>query len=172
MTLYESGESNGTVSLSELFNDPGSYGGAVSQLTYDDLVFAMCRGGWPRSVCGLSDKNKLKYPKDLIGEICSSDILRADKSRGRSEIAAAVIKACGEGSWISNRTKAVVSEVTKAVGVSDRTVYDYIEALKRICAIDEIPAWTPRIRPRTAVCSSPGHVLADPSRRRVSGQKY
>ena len=79
MSLYESGESNGAVSLARLFDEPGcDAGGAKSELDLERLVFAACRGGWPSSLAKKSDGAKLRVARNYLDAICSSDASRVD----------------------------------------------------------------------------------------------
>ena len=81
MSLYESEESNGSVSLSELFDHPEKFDGCISELSIDGLIFAICRGGWPHSLSNKTDRAKLEVAKDLYRQTYSVDISNIDNTK-------------------------------------------------------------------------------------------
>lgn len=93
MSLYESKESNGTVSLMDLFDKKEQLEkGCVSSMTVDDLIFAACRGGWPESVLLKDKEAQLLIPKDYFQQICSKDLFSVDKVKRNSQTMRAVIR--------------------------------------------------------------------------------
>lgn len=93
MSLFESLESNGSISLRRLFDEPAyDIDGEMSQLSIEQLIFAACRGGWPASLDEMSEKAKLLIAKDYVDEICDKDISRVDKTRRNPTLARLILR--------------------------------------------------------------------------------
>ena len=111
MSLYESNESNGDVSLIDLFNNPNSFEGCISNLTIDDLIFAICRGGWPRSLNLKSDKAKLEIAKDLFVQTYSVDINKISNIKRNPQIAQAILRSYSRNICTLAETKTIFGDV-------------------------------------------------------------
>ena len=92
MSLYESEESNGSVSLKELFDNPNNFDGCQSNMSIDDIIFAVCRGGWPKSLSNKTERSKLEVAKDLYKQTYSVDISNIDKTKRNPRWAQAIIQ--------------------------------------------------------------------------------
>ena len=164
MSLWESKESTGQVSLSELFARPGdSIDGARGKLTVEELMFAACRGGWPSSLQVKGDDAKLFVAEDYVSNVAEADISRIDGVNRDPKLAAALLK-----SYARNiSTLATVSTIRKDVlsvrDVSMPTVISYIEALRKLFVISDIEAWCPALRSSTGMRSSLKRGMCDPS---------
>lgn len=163
MSLYESGESNGTVSLMDLFDNPSGFDGCVSDLSFDELVFAICRGGWPTTLNRNTDKTKLMIAKNLYKQTYSVDISAIDKIKRDGALAEDILRSYSRNICTPATTSTIISDVKANHVVSDTTIYDYINALERLYIIDDIEAWCPSIRSKTVIRTTKKRNFIDPS---------
>lgn len=163
MSLYESEESNGSVSLMNLFNEPDSFDGCESQLTIDDLIFAICRGGWPRGLLNKTSRAKLEIAKDLYRQTYSVDISSIDGVKRNPRWAQAILQSYSRNICTLAETKTIKGDVKANYDVSDQTIYDYLAALEKLYIISDIDAWCPAIRSKTVIRASKKRNLIDPS---------
>lgn len=163
MSLYESEESNGSVSISELFRDPDSFDGCESDLTIDQLIFAICRGGWPRALLNTTERAKLEIAKDLFRQTYSVDIGNIDHVKRNPRWAQAILQSYSRNICTLAGISTIVADVKANYDVSDQTIYDYIHALEKLYIIEDIEAWCPAIRSKSAIRSSNKRNLIDPS---------
>lgn len=163
MSLFESEESNGTVSLLELFNDPEKFDGCESNLTMDGLIFAICRGGWPRALMNKTPRSKLEIAKDLYKQTYSVDISNIDNVKRNQRWAQALIQSYSRNICTLAETKTIFGDVKANFDVTDMTLYDYLHALEKLYIIDDVDAWCPAIRSKTVIRSSKKRNLIDPS---------
>lgn len=163
MSLYESGESNGTVSLKELFDNPDSFEGCHSDLSIDDIKFAVCRGGWPGSLKGKTDNAKLAIAKDLYKQTCEVDISNIDGVKRNPKLARSILKSYSRNLCTLAETKTIIADVCATNDVSKQTYYDYIGGLEKLMIIEDIDAWCPAIRSKTSIRSSKKRNMIDPS---------
>ncbi|MDR3184522.1 MAG: DUF4143 domain-containing protein [Prevotellaceae bacterium] len=162
MSLYESKESNGTVSLADLFNGKHDIE-SVSDLDIEHIAFAICRGGFPASV-NKPDKTALRMSVDYVEAIINQDISRIDgveKNPGRVRLLLRSL-ARNIATQASAQTLLNDVEATEA-NISDKTVSTYYNALRRIFVVEPLPAWSPSLRSKTAIRTSPKHHFVDPS---------
>lgn len=163
MSLYESGESNGTVSLINLFNNPNSFDGCESNLSIDDIIFAICRGGWPKTLTNKSERSKLEVAKDLYFQTYSIDISNVDNIKRNPRIAQAIIQSYSRNLCTLATSKTILDDVKNNFNISQPTFDDYIQALEKLYIIEDIDAWCPSIRSKSAIRSSKKRNLIDPS---------
>ncbi|MBO7536215.1 MAG: ATP-binding protein [Bacilli bacterium] len=163
LSLYESGESNGTVSLLELFNNPNSFKGCISNLTLEKLIFAICRGGWPSCFKIGNSRNKLSVADDLVYQICNNDISSVDNVRRNPKLANAILKSYSRNICTLSDYKTIYQDVKATNEMSDRSFSEYIEALEKLYVIEDVDAWCPAIRSKTSIRSSKKRNLIDPS---------
>lgn len=163
MTLYESGESNGEVSLAELFkNNPNIKG--INKLELDDIAYLCCRGGWPRSI--FMDKDiALDQAFDYCDAIINSDISRVDNVIRNPERVRNLMRSYARniGSQASNETIKNDMLNNDSFSLDTDTVLSYIGALKKIFVVEEAPAWNPNLRSKTAIRTSNTRYFVDPS---------
>jgi len=163
MTLYESGESNGSVSLSDLFNNSSKITG-INELSLEDVAYLCCRGGWPRSI--FMDKEiALEQAFDYYDAIVNSDISRVDGVARNPERAKNLMKSYARniGSQASNETLKNDMINNDSFSLDVDTVLSYINALKKIFVIEESPAWNPNLRSKVAIRTSNTRYFVDPS---------
>ena len=163
MSLFESGESTGEVSLKALFDGNLDVDGENS-LDIEKLAFLVCRGGWPMSV-GLQDKAALQQAFDYYDAVVKSDINRADGVNKNPERVKRIMKsfARNQGSQAASTVIAndiLANEVEK---VNEDTVHSYIEALKKIFVVEDMPAWNPNLRSKSTIRTSDTRYYVDPS---------
>ena len=154
LSLYETNESNGSVSLIDLFNKHNNFNGATSDLSFDDLVFAICRGGWPICFNIAKKENQLAVATDLVYQICNKDISNIDKVKRKSDLTLTILKSYARNICTLTELKTIYKDVSANYEISDNTFYDYLDALKRLYIVEDIDAWSPAIRPKTVIRSS------------------
>ncbi len=162
MTLFESGDSNGSISLKRLLDGYRDIEGNKSKLTYKDIAFILCRGGFPNSI-NLSKEKSLEFIKKYVDNLCNNDISKVDDVKRNSTIAKEILKSYSKMISTTDSNKSLFSDVQNSHSVSDRTIIDYLEAFKRLYIIDEIKAWKPNIRTSTSIRTTPKKNLIDPS---------
>lgn len=163
MTLYESADSNGKISLSEILNGNRDIDGVKTDLDYEKIAYVLCRGGWPNSL-KLDEKRALQVSKNYLDVLCSSDISRVDGVSRNPELARTILKAYARQVSTIDSTKSLIDDVvSNHIDVSERTIIDYINVLKKLYIIEEIQAWNPNIRSKTAIRTSPKKSMIDPS---------
>lgn len=162
MSLFESGESNGKVSLKELF-ETKTLEFAQSDLSIDSLIFAICRGGWPASLEKKTDASKLAVARDLFEQICNKDISNIDNIKRNPLITEKILKSYSRVIASLASPKTIFDDVVSEYNIARSTYYEYIEALESLFIIDNIPAWSPAIRSRDVIRSATKKNLIDPS---------
>ncbi len=163
MSLYESGDSTGEVSLKELFNGPTMIDGE-SNIDLDRLAFLVCRGGWPQAI-DMRDEIALDQAIDYYDAVVHSDINRADNVNKNPERVKRLMRsyARNQGGQVANTVLANDIFTNDGAKIDDETVVSYINALKKIFVIEDMPAWKPNLRSKTAIRSSDTRYYTDPS---------
>ena len=163
MSLVESGESNGSVSLEELFNGNDNIYGE-SMLSLEDVAFLVCRGGWPISTY-LTGKSALSQAIDYYDAVVYSDISKVDNVKRDSEKVKRIMAsyARNQGAQIGDKT--IVNDIitNEEENMNVKTVHSYIEALKKIFVIEDMKAWNPNLRSKTAIRTLDTRYFIDPS---------
>ena len=163
MSLYESEESNGTVSLKELFDHPDRFDGCASDLTIDGIIFAICRGGWPKSLMNKTVRSKLEVAKDLYRQTYSVDICNIDNVKRNPRWAQAILRSYSRNVCTLAESKTIFGDVKANYDMSQPTFNEYIQALEKLYIIEDVDAWCPAIRSKTAIRASKKRNLIDPS---------
>ena len=163
MSLYESGESSGEVSLKDLFNKPYKITG-ISEHNIDDLTFLICRGGWPHAI-GMKEKAALSQAEDYYDAVVKSDINRADGVNKNPERVKRLMRsfARNQGAQIGYTTLRDDIQANDTGSLNEDTVASYVDALKKIFVIEDMPAWNPNLRSKTSIRSSDTRYYIDPS---------
>ena len=164
MTLFESGESSGEVSLTDLFAGRDPTGAHPALLELPDIAQVICRGGWP-VVCGLKGEVALDASFDYLDAVVKRDISRVDGVARDEDRARRIMRSYARLQGTQS-TAAVIKEdlaANESGAFDDDTVYSYINALKRIFAIEDMPAWCPNLRCKTPIRTSDTRYFADPS---------
>ena len=163
MSLYESGDSNGAVSLMDLFTHQDEITTCKSDLTIDDIKFVICRGGWPRTVNLQSDEARLQIAKELYNQTCDTDISNVDNTKRNPQWARTILRSYARNICTTADTKTVYGDTAATTGMSQPTFQDYIAALNKLYIIEDVEAWCPSIRSKTSIRSSKKKNLIDPS---------
>jgi predicted AAA+ superfamily ATPase len=160
--LFESRDSNGQISLSNLFN--GKDISATDDHCIEDIAFMICRGGWPAAL-NHSEKVALRQAFDYYDAVINDDISRADGVKRDPERTKRVMR-----SYARNVSTQVSLETIRTDVISNdietfdkETLYSYLNALKRIFVIEDSPAWNPNLRSKTAIRTSDTRYFVDPS---------
>lgn len=163
MSLYESGDSTGEVSLKILFEDEAEIDGA-SNLSIERLAFLVCRGGWPQAV-DMRDEIALDQAMDYYDAVVHSDINRADNVYKNPERVRRLMRsyARNQGGQVPNTVLAQDIAANDEVPISEETVASYLNALRKIFVVEDMPAWNPNLRSKTAIRSSDTRYYIDPS---------
>jgi len=165
MSLYESRESNGKISLMELFNNPNAdIDGLTSDLDMERLIFAACRGGWPGALRLQSDQAQLLVAKDYFRSLCKSDIQHVDGVNRDEGLTRAIMRSYSRNIATLATKNSMVEDVKAYMeNLSMPTFDDYVKALKSLFVIEDVDGWNPSIRSKTSIRSSPKRNLVDPS---------
>lgn len=164
MSLWESGESTGEISLGELFHDNSDLNGR-NLLTLDNLAFVVCRGGWPRAIQKKTEKAALMQAAEYYEAVVRSDISRVDGVNRNTERAKRLMRSYarhqGTGATLSTILADIVSNETGVM--SGDTLAAYLNALRKIFVIEDMHAWNPNLRSKTAIRSSSTRYFVDSS---------
>ena len=163
MSLYESGDSSGQVSLSGLFAGNGDIRGE-SSMNIDKLSFLICRGGWPKAI----DEEKdvaLQQAIDYFDAIVDADISRVDNVERNKERTKRILRSYARSVGTQAKISSIAADISanEAVSISDMTITSYINALKKIFVLEDSSSWNPNLRSKTAIRTSDTRYFTDPS---------
>lgn len=163
MSIFESGDSSGEVSLKALFDQPDEIDGE-STLDIERLAFLVCRGGWPQAI-DMRDEIALDQAIDYYDAVVKSDINRADGVQKNPERVKRLMRsyARNQGSQVPNTVIAQDIAANDETTMDTDTVASYLNALRKIFVIEDMPAWNPNLRSKTAIRSSDTRYYVDPS---------
>lgn len=163
MSLYESGESTGEISLKEMFNQPEQLI-ATNKLNIDDLAFLICRGGWPEAV-NMDKDVALDQAFDYYNAIVNTDISRVDDVKRDPERAKRLMKSYARNQGSQTAYTVIRDDIAANDSelITDDTVYAYTNALRKIFVIEDMPAWNPNLRSKTAIRTSDTRYFIDSS---------
>ena len=163
MSLFESGDSTGEVSLKALF-DGNLELGILNETGLEEYAYLVCRGGWP-GIFSVSQENALKLPRNFYEGLIHDDINRVFKNRKNPDRLKRIMRAYArmESSQVSLETLTDDLKSNEGTSIDKRTVSSYIEALKRLYVVEEMPAWNPNLRSKTAIRTVNTRHFTDPS---------
>lgn len=163
MSLFESGESNGKVSLGHLFSAPEKI---LEQngLKLKDIAFLICRGGWPMSV-GLPEEAALEQAFDYYDAVTKEDITKVDGVKRASARVQRLMRAYArhQGTQAPIATLKEDLRNNDTAMLDDDTISSYLEALRKIFVVEDMPAWNPNLRSKTAIRTTDTRYFVDPS---------
>lgn len=164
MSLWESGDSTGEVSLGKLFTSPEAIG-ASSHVDIARLAYLICRGGWPRAIAKQTEKSALQQVVEYYRAIVGSDISRVDNVRRDSERAMRIMRSYArhQGAQVSVATISKDISANEVDAVSESTIEAYLSALRKIFVIEDMRAWNPNLRSKTSIRTSDTRYYVDPS---------
>ena len=164
MSLFETGESKGIISLSELFKNPNKDIEAKSDLEVEQIIFTACRGGWPGFLARKSDRAKLQIARDYVDSVCETDISTVDGVKRNPIWAAQILRSYARNISTLAKTSNILQDVVSASeSISQDTLDSYIHAFEKLFLIQDIDAWCPSIRSATAIRSGKKRGFCDPS---------
>ncbi len=163
MSLWESGESNGKVSLLRLFAGQRDVAIAPDH-SLSDLSFMVCRGGWPSSL-NMKRTAALRQAQNYVNAVCESDISRVDNTVRDATFARRLLRSYArhQGAQVPISTIYADLASSKEGSMSEETISSYITALKKIFVVEDMPAWSPNLRSKTAIRTSETRYFVDPS---------
>lgn len=161
MTLFESRESNGSVSLKKLFDGKTDIFGE-NPLSIPDLATALCRGGWPNAVAS-GDKSSMTA-RNYVNAVVNYDIQRVDGIERNPFRARTLLRSYARNISTMAAISTIMADVkANDTSISENTVYSYVNALRKIFLIEDIPAWKPSLRSKSAIRTSDKRQFVDPS---------
>jgi len=165
MSLWESLESSGEVSIIELFNNPNyDIDGATSKLEIPDLIRVACRGGWPATL-QMKEKPAMLVARDYVNSVCETDLSTIDGKQRNPKVARRIMQSYARNISTLAKKKSILADITASgdISLSEDTYDEYITALEKLFVIQDIGAWCPAIRSKTALRSGLKRCFADPS---------
>ena len=163
MSLFESKESNGQISLSALFAGKQEDIGALSDLTIEKMAFILCRGGWPASI-SIEGIPACRMAIDYVEAIINQDVSRVDNVEKNPERVRLLLRSLAKNISTTSTFQTIRKDMEATdIGLSDKTIQTYMNALRRIFVIEDLPAWAPSLRSKTAIRTSEKRHFVDPS---------
>jgi hypothetical protein len=162
MSLYESQESNGAISLRDLFEGK-PFSIATSNLSIEQIAFAICRGGWPASV-KIKGNDALELAKDYVEAIIHQDISRVDGVDKNPKRVQLLLRSLARNiSTMASNVTIMKDLEGDEKGITAPTLDVYMNALRRIFVVEDQPAWSPSMRSKTAIRTASKRQFTDPS---------
>lgn len=162
MSLYESKDSNGEVSLKDLFE--GQNISAIGETSLEEIAFFICRGGWPKAI-GLDEKTALFQAIDYYDAVISTDISRVDSIKRDKEKAKRLLKSYARHVGTQSSLETIRQDMlaNQSDTFDQVTLYSYLDALRKIFVIEDSPAWNPNLRSKTSIRTTDTRYFSDPS---------
>ncbi len=162
MSLFESRESNGTVSLSALFAGEQEIE-AISGLSIEQMAFILCRGGWPASVTQ-NGSAALRMAIDYVEAVINYDVSQVDGVEKNPARVRLLLRSLARNIATTANYQTIKDDIEATeITISDKTIGSYMNALRRIFLVEDLPAWAPSLRSKTAIRTSPKRHFVDPS---------
>lgn len=163
MSLFESEDSNGAISLKNMFDSAQAIS-AQTQVDIQQIAFLICRGGWPKAL-DQTDKVALRQAYDYYDTVVGSDISAVDGVARNTQRVNLLMRAYSRYSASDAKITSIRADMmaNDVDSLSTETIYNYINALKSIFVVEDLPAWSPNLRSRTAIRSSDTRHFVDPS---------
>lgn len=165
MSLWESGESTGEISLLDLFNNPDlTIDGKTSRLDIRQLIFASCRGGWPASLSLPTQRGKLLVARNYIQSVCATDISTVDGVDRNEKLAREILRTYARNISTLAKKKKMIQDVAAVTESCTEPTFDsYVSALEKLFVIQDIDSWSPAVRSATAIRKGKKRGFTDPS---------
>ena len=164
MSLQESGDSTASVSLQWLFEKHADQPVGMANIDIDRLAFLICRGGWPNTV-GKNEEDALDLAYDYYNAVVESDISRVDGVQRNAEMARRLTRSLArhQGAQVSLESIRQDMALNDEHSLGESSFSQYINALKSIFVVDDMAAWNPNLRSKTAIRTSDTRYFNDPS---------
>ncbi len=163
MSLFESGDSNGSVSLGDLFE--GRFKPAESnELKLRDLCYLICRGGWPKAI-GKSERSALRQAFNYVDAVAKREIIEVDEVHRSEANTRRLLRSYArhQASQATNGTIVADLKANDGSGLNDATIASYLKALRKIFVIEDMEAWNPNLRSKAAIRTTDTRYFVDPS---------
>jgi len=163
MSLYESKESTGQISLRALFDGMQEVVGAESELSIEQIAHILCRGGWPASIHrnGLSG---IRMAMDYVEAIINQDVSRVDGIEKNPERVRLLLRSLARNIATTATYQTIKEDIEATdISISDKTISSYINALRRIFVVEDLAAWSPSLRSKSAIRTTEKRHFVDPS---------
>ena len=161
MSLFESNESNGQVSLKDLFDGKTDIG-SKSTLTIEQIAYAICRGGWPAAV--ISGNQSRRIAMNYVDMIINLDIQRVDGVEKDPERVRVLLQSLARNISTLATAKTIMDDMqVNQASITDKTLSSYLNALRRLFVVEDVPAWQPSLRSKTAIRTANKRQFVDPS---------
>ena len=163
MSLWESGDSSGNCSLASLFAGTQNMC-ASKEVSLEDICFLICRGGWPQSL-NVSDKVALKLARNYLQAVIKQEMKDVDGISRSEHTSRAILRSYAR----HQGTQATIGTITadlianEDTSLNDKTIKNYIEALRKIFVVEDMMAWNPNLRSKAAIRTSDTRYFVDPS---------
>ena len=162
MSLFESMDSDGSVSLRELFERKNDVSG-VSEMSLEEICFFIVRGGWPESI-GKEERYAMNRVQDYVNAIAYADASAVDGVRRNPKLVLAILGSLSRNISTTAAMTTIRADVSNTEeGMNEKTMASYINALRKLFVIEDVPAWNPAVRSRSAQRASPKRHFVDPS---------
>ena len=164
MSLYESGESTGDISLATLFADSDCLIRGTASLSLNDIAYLICRGGWPLAI-DVQEKIALRQAVDYVDAVVNEDVSRVDGVRKKSSLVRLLLRSLARNQGSQASIESILNDLSSSEepDCSRNTIASYINALKKIFVIEDMEAWNPNLRSKTAIRTSDTRYFIDPS---------
>lgn len=163
MSLYESGEGNGSVSLESLFNGE-TIEPMHAEVTIDEVAYQICRGGWPQATCQ-SGRIALSHARDYFDVVTEYDIRQIDGAMRNPNRARAIMRSYARNQGYQTPFSTIKADIlhNECMNISDDTIADYVNAMSKMFVIEDMPSWNPNLRSKAAIRQSACRYFVDPS---------
>lgn len=163
MSLFESGESNGTVSLQSLFNQE-PFEAQQTDVDLEQIAYLICRGGWPQATL-LQGDDALEQAFDYYNAVSEIDIQRVDGTRRNAQRTRLLMRSYARNTAQQVPFKTMRSDMLSNDNqtLNEDTIIDYVEALRKLFVIEDLPAWSPNLRSKSAIRTTDTRHFVDPS---------
>lgn len=164
MSLWESGDSNGSLSMLSLFEKPTISSSLALGHSLLDIAFLVCRGGWPAAL-SLPREASLLLPRNYIDAVANSDISKVDGVSRDPRLTARLLRSYARHQGTAASLTKMNNDLTQLeeATTSNTTISSYLQALRDIFVVEDMPAWSPNLRSKTAIQSSDVRYFTDPS---------
>ena len=163
MSLWESGESTGEISLSDLFDGAGDVAGQ-SRVGTDELAHLVCRGGWPQAVLAKTPRAAYLKSASYIDEVVHEDVHRVDGVERNPDRVRNLLKSLARNISTLTTAETILQDLkTKDPTICEKTLSSYVNALRKIFLVEDVPAWSPSLKSRLAIRSAAKRQFVDPS---------
>jgi len=163
MSLWESRDSAGQISLKSLFDGEQEMGLFESPKSITDLAYLMCRGGWPGAL-KLTKEDALEVAFNYIDELINVDVNKVDKSEKNPDRVRSVLRSYARNISTMTTATTIMQDVrANDISITDKTLANYLTALRRLFVIEDVKAWQPSLRSKTGIRTSDKRHFVDPS---------